>query len=80
MAAGGVAGANGAHPEQQAASGEVAGADAREVSAADSTAPAKPSLSRARAMRENEIDLLDLLIALARRKRLIAVFGHMIVD
>ena len=59
-----IAGVNGARPEQRDASNEV--------SATASTIPAEPSSSQARAMRENEIDLLDLLITLARRKRLIA--------
>ena len=72
IASGEIAGANGARPEQPAASGEVPAADAREVSAAESASPAEASAAHARGMREDEIDLLDLLIALARRKRLIA--------
>ena len=77
IAPGEIAGVNGAQADQRAASGEVAAADAREVSRADSMNAAEASSSptrssHARAMREDEIDLLDLLIALARRKRLIA--------
>jgi tyrosine-protein kinase Etk/Wzc len=80
IAPGRIADVNGAQADQRAASGEVAAADASEesvagargVSSADSALPAEASFSQARAMREDEIDLLDLLIALARRKRLIA--------
>jgi len=64
IAPGEIARTNGARPEQRAASSEA--------SAGDSTIPADSSFSQARVMREDEIDLLDLLIALARRKRLIA--------
>jgi tyrosine-protein kinase Etk/Wzc len=64
IAPGEIAGTNGARPEQRAASSEV--------SAAAIAAAAETASAQARAMREDEIDLLDLLIALARRKRLIA--------
>jgi uncharacterized protein involved in exopolysaccharide biosynthesis len=59
-----IAGANGDQPEQQSAPSEV--------SAAAATVATHTTRLRARAMREDEIDLLDLLITLARRKRLIA--------
>jgi tyrosine-protein kinase Etk/Wzc len=60
-----IAGANGTRPEQQAASSEVL--------AVDTATTAEPNFRHAReAVRQDEIDLLDMLIALARRKRLIA--------
>jgi tyrosine-protein kinase Etk/Wzc len=58
-----IAGTKGVRPEYRPASGEV--------SANDNTIPAEPSFSQVDAMRKDEIDLLDLLIALARRKHLI---------
>ncbi len=73
-----IAGVNGAGPEQCAAPGEPSAAGARgaaggrDGSAGGGAIAAGPSPSHAGAMREGEIDLLDLLIALARRKRLIA--------
>jgi tyrosine-protein kinase Etk/Wzc len=65
-----IAGVNGTGPEQCAASGEASAA-ARDA-AADAAIAAQPGAAHAGAMRAGEIDLLDLLIALARRKRLIA--------
>ncbi len=73
-----IAGVNSAGPEQCAAPGEPSAAGARgaaggrDGSAGGGAIAAGPSPSHAGAMREGEIDLLDLLIALARRKRLIA--------
>jgi uncharacterized protein involved in exopolysaccharide biosynthesis len=57
-----IAGRNGDRPEQPAAPSEVSAA----------TVATHTIRLRARAMREDEIDLLELLITLARRKRLIA--------
>jgi uncharacterized protein involved in exopolysaccharide biosynthesis len=59
-----IAGTNGDQPGQQVAPSEV--------SAAAVTVAMHTTRLRARAMREDEIDLLELLVTLARRKRLIA--------